>query len=845
MKKSYVVLCSAFLLLLSVSGCSWQIPEKISVKTKAEYNFNFGTIKKDFKDVFDIGSMLSNLDVKNARIYDYFPNKKNEKLQQYLIKIPLFEIPVDFGQYFNGSEIANQIEDMSFEQDVTVPTISIEKKSYLKADFISTAIATALTFAGQTGESPEFALDFSFVNITSGTLTITCLGISDGSSVTITSDSKSFTGYFKNGSAEIKLSSFILKKNDVKFSFTGMPDLPYYGIFSDDTVVKQAEGLNSSTPIPASVDTSVDLSSDSAFDCCEVASGSLTTNLKIPSSWSGISMTYGLTVTGGMNFVIPNSFESEKTVDLSGKKVSSEETTFTAAVNLAFNNAVYKSSSLEFEVNSNITKFKKISLILDDEITTSVSKSEEMSDAMLDTVKSLTIESSGLKATYTNTFPTGNNITIKVKSDFLGLDKSGVLNSETESNNLDILTDTLKVIKFSKNPSADDEYNSWDFDVDVFFPGATTEKPNNFEICDVESGATYKVGIKLTPEINWKEIVIIGDNFSTSATTSLGINLGSIFDSFKDSFGGDFINNVRIPSLPMYVYCNKPTMSSSTSDPFADAKFKTSVSIFGGVQNDDGTITKVTDADGKVNEVSIFDNEDISFQNVPELEIEDKAVITDISKCDYSAYSEKISEITKSENFSDSELYLDYSVAFSNSESGDIKITPDMIDPASSTSTDLGITAIIILPLQFTVANDDINLDLMNLVGLSSDSDILGRSKSSSLDSISEYISAVKSASLDYVIDKSLFYSEPDISINVKFANTDIDENYDLKNGSITLDSSAVNQIFETYPLVPEVYLNIKKDSVFSVSRYTAISLGISLQLKTDGTIVLYDGGKK
>ena len=844
MKKSYVVLFAAFLLLISMSGCSWQIPEKVSVKSQADYNFNFGEIEKDFKEVFNINSMLSNLDVKNARIYDYFPNKENEKLQQYLVKIPLFEIPVDFGQYFNSSEIAGQIEGMSFEQKVTVPVISIENTSYLKSDFISTAIAAALTFAGTTGESPEFVLDFSFVNFTSGTLTITCYGISDGSSVTIKSDSKSSTGYFKDGSAEIPLSEFILKKNNVKLTFTGMQGLPYYGIFSDDTVVKQAEGLNCETPITASVDTSVDLASDSAFDYCEVASGTLTTNLKVPDKWSGISMTYGLTATGGMNLVIPNSAESEKTVDLSGKKVSSEETTFTATVGLSFNNAVYKSSNLEFEVKSNINKFKKISLVLKD-ITTSVSKSEEMPDALLETVKSLTIESSGLKATYTNTFPAGNNIKIKAKSDFLGLDDSAVLYSATESGNLDLLTsDTQKVINFSKNPSSDDEYNSWDFAVDVYFPGATTEKPNDFEICDVESGETYKIGIKLTPEINWKEIVIIGDNFSTSATTSLGINLGSIFDSFKDSFGGDFIDNVRIPSLPMYVYCGKPTMSSSTSDPFADAKFKTSVSIFGGVQNDDGTITKVTDEDGDVKELTIFDKQIITFQNVPDLEIEDNTVITDISTYP-SSIAKDIAEITNTENFSDSELYLDYSVAFSNSESGNIKITPDMIDAASSTSGTLGITAIIILPLQFTVANDDINLDLMNLVGLSSENDILGRSGPSSLGDISEYVSAVKSASVNYLVDKSLFYSEPDININVKFANTDIDENYGLKNGSITLDSSAVNQIFETYPLVPEIYLNIKKDSVFSVSRYTAISLGISLQLKTDGTIVLYDGGKK
>ena len=840
MKKSYVVLFAAFLLLISMSGCSWQIPEKVSVKTNAEYNFSVGKIEKDFKDVFSITSMLSSMDVKNARIYDYFPKEENEKLQQYFVRIPLFEIPVNFRQYFNNSGVAEQLEGMSFEQEVTIPSVSIDEVSYLRAGFISSAIATALIFTGTTGGNPDFTLSFSTVNFSSGTLTITCPGISDGSTVTLRSGSSSFTGYFSSGAAEINIASLSLKKNDVTLSFSGLAGLPYVGVFSSDSTIKRAEGLTSATPIPASVDSVVDLSSGSSFKYCEVESGSLTTNLKVPENWSGISMSYGLSATGGMNFTVPSSDSAEKTIDLAGKTISSGTTDFAVSVNLSFNNATYVNSSLEFTMKSNVTSYKKIAIALSD-VTTSFSKTEAMADAMLDSVKSLTLSSSGLKATYTNTFPAGNDITIKAKSGFLGLDSSGVLASATESGNLDILTSSAsKVIKISKNPVAADEYNSWDFDVSVLFPGATDSDSSSFEISNVTSGATYKLAIKLSPEINWTEIVIASDDFATSSTASLGINLGSMFNSFKDSFGGDFINNVKIESLPMYIYCNKPEMASGQNDPFENAKFVSTVSIYGATANEDGSLTKVKDSDGNDNEIKIFNDEKIGFSNVPNVEIKDNIVVTDISTLKYSGYKD-ISSIMSFTD-SDSDLYLDYTVSFSNSSTGDIAITPAMLNATSSASGTLGIVAVIILPLKFKVVNGGVSIDLMNLIGKSTDSDLFGRTEATTGTSVSQYVSAINSASINYTADKLLFYSDPDISIDVKFKDTTIDEKYGVASGSISVDANSLNQMFDTYPLVPEISLNIADDSSFTISRYTAISLGISLQLKTDGTIVLFGG---
>ena len=46
MKKiAGVIGCVA--IILSITGCKWEIPEKVSVKTDAEYNFALGNLEKD------------------------------------------------------------------------------------------------------------------------------------------------------------------------------------------------------------------------------------------------------------------------------------------------------------------------------------------------------------------------------------------------------------------------------------------------------------------------------------------------------------------------------------------------------------------------------------------------------------------------------------------------------------------------------------------------------------------------------------------------------------------------------------------------------------------------------
>ena len=88
MKEKFLIAAAttAFVII----GCSLQIPEKVSVKTDATYEFMLGKIDKSLEDRFDLGatSLGSSGDMK---MYGYRPNgdtstvKKNVILTDFMM----------------------------------------------------------------------------------------------------------------------------------------------------------------------------------------------------------------------------------------------------------------------------------------------------------------------------------------------------------------------------------------------------------------------------------------------------------------------------------------------------------------------------------------------------------------------------------------------------------------------------------------------------------------------------------------------------------------------------------------------------------------------------------------
>lgn len=84
-------------ILLLFSACNFSIPEKVSVKTNANYNYSIGNISQDFSETFQAKKLFGDLETDANKIYDYFPGQEDAKLQQYLLTIKIPD--VDLSQY--------------------------------------------------------------------------------------------------------------------------------------------------------------------------------------------------------------------------------------------------------------------------------------------------------------------------------------------------------------------------------------------------------------------------------------------------------------------------------------------------------------------------------------------------------------------------------------------------------------------------------------------------------------------------------------------------------------------------------------------------------------------------
>jgi len=83
-------------LILALSGCHWEIPETISVKSDAEYNFSLGTFEKELDNDMSLSSMTGDAgkDKEGINTYDYFPGKLDKNTQHFLMEVEAMKLGI-------------------------------------------------------------------------------------------------------------------------------------------------------------------------------------------------------------------------------------------------------------------------------------------------------------------------------------------------------------------------------------------------------------------------------------------------------------------------------------------------------------------------------------------------------------------------------------------------------------------------------------------------------------------------------------------------------------------------------------------------------------------------------
>jgi len=820
--------------VLMTTACNFEIPEKISVKTNAEYNFSVGSFEKDLSDKINIKSLVndSTLSSVNGKVYDYFPTGTDDSVQRFLLKVPFMEIPVDMGKYYDDSMLSEAIKDVSFEKEFAIPTVQFSETISLGSmseinDAINGAATINSTFSGTTSDTASFpgctgGLDFTTIKYSSCVFSIQTTGIPDNTTITIASGGKSVSGKIVSDKVNISATDFTIEKAGTTVSFSTAVTGGLVCRISNG-VISQVTGFSLSSAIPSLPEVHKTISIPNNFESLTVGSGYFKTTVS-PAGWDSV-ISNSIKTSGGITIAETTA----KTVDLSTKTITAGDVNIDAKPSLTFSNATINFSTnpvikVEFVVSS-------ISEIIFDAstITTTVNKSETLPSSVITAVKSIKLAPSGIKGSYTNTLPAGNDIGIKVNSNFFDFtNKTTSLTAGGSGTFTPILCDNNLSRTFGNTAPA---FNSWDINLQITLPGSTTGK---FKLVNVVPGSTYKLGMTVTPVLDWNEIILDQDavgGVSFNGKQSLGINIGDLLGQAETASGITGLKTkLNFSSLPVYIHAEKPDMTA-----FNQFVFKGKISLYQSAAGNPASV--VSDASGEIKQYllgSAASTGDITFVDaMPPLNIVNKVLKTNVAQQPYSLTADLAALFNRSKN-STGELCMEYDVALTT-DTGDLTLTK--ADLTDNSAYKISAYAFIELPVEFITEASGLDVDLLNLIGST-------EIPTSSVDSMKKYIDTIESASVVYSCAKLPLHSVNDIKATIKLFSDEPAKTVNARSDTLTLTSHEINRILNDNSsyTINGLNVTVPGNTKISFPRNMDFKANIDLKFVTNGTVDILGG---
>lgn len=395
MKKSFVLLAAVPFII----SCGYEIPETISVKTNAEYNFIVGERKQSLSEYLSVETLKQSMNPEGSEfsfdIYDYYPKTDRQSAegggypsQKFLADCSLYEIPIDIGEYLDQMNFSESLKKMSFEQTFDVPSLAVDSyKEPLELPDLNEEIRKSadLDFEdikiphGINGSIPEESCPSQRINVRSPEfealtfysgfleLMLECqdtpidrtnltvyLNTTDGTEITHTSGVNLNQ---KSNTISLPLAGKTLYQTmNMKVSGTsqdsGSPgSFSTYTVsarISDDAKISRATGLSMEID-PINVNQRVIIGTDDAFVECEIGDKSadeksvLSIETKLPDGWSGITaVSKEIRLEGAL------------TAENSEFDTTSETGNYLLNRSLPLNGKVYKKGNIQVVGNLNI-----------------------------------------------------------------------------------------------------------------------------------------------------------------------------------------------------------------------------------------------------------------------------------------------------------------------------------------------------------------------------------------------------------------------------------------------------------------------------------------------------------
>lgn len=865
MKKiAGILICIA--LAFTFAACSWEIPEKVSVKTNADYNFALGNIEKDFSSELNVSKMIGDLELpNNGKVYDYWPDKK-DNTQKYLMYMPLQEIPVDIGKYFNEGMLNDLENKPIIDQTIKVPSITIPEIKVDNIGFETLSDKLNEIFVLQ-GPSMTMSLNsniqailttlkrsFDSITYKSGKFVIES-ELPDGIEAWIESKGKS-TGRaaFIDGKANIDIANFVFDTSDLTIHFSKDNHSKIFKThLTDNAEIKFVSGLTMNydfeMPLSMNFDSVKQSLKDSNIKQCIIGDGSnLQVRFNIP--WDGVTSNYSFEFEGGIDFSSDKYSSQNETseIPLTNAIITPNDIISKVQFELTFEDAV-----IDFDKKSSISASASIKKIASatvglPNLDIPLSFEQDIPDNVKNVVDEIIINDCGVTVDYVNDFSKDNDITLNVSSNFFAIENKPGTIKGGQSDSFSLLS----------SPDAKtrnlNTYDKFDFTVNVTLPGG---KSKEITVTDLDMNKDYHLKLSVKPVINWTKVTLklSSDLFGDERTGVIGTNFNpsSVFTSLDDVMGKDFSKSIKLPDCKMYLYFTCPESLKEMFDPKDEGLSGSSIGLYYGDTNknpitETSSGTQITDNE----EISILDSTDsLHFTSKPVFIYEEgtETVTSQLSESESSLCKSladvfKLSDASKEEG---AQLCVKYNLSLGAENATKEIYKRDLSDTEVGS---IGIYAIIELPLSFKVTGDT-EIDLKKIMNKddeeSEDKDLFSRENADGMEDVEKYLEAIESAKLDFRLDAFPITSTKDIEAEIVLSDDNravYEKKIDLSmsgSNSFEIKRDEISDILNAYPLkLGSAKITIPENNEISIPRTKKIDVNLQIGLKTDGTIELF-----
>lgn len=625
--------------------------------------------------------------------------------------------------------------------------------------------------------------------------------------------------------------------------------------FSPGTKFSKITGFTDEIGDSGDVEQYVTISTDETFVKCEIASGSLEIVSKKPDGWTGVTakLSDSGSISGALELPSTAKFDSvedstafiRKKMDLAksvftkendpaGKIIFKDRISFSCRdATLVFPNG--EQPQVTLETACRIQKASYVVLDLSSKADMlNFQKKIPFSGGMEDYVEEMTLVNSGLEISYKNTLPKGNDgdnaISMEIVSNLLKIDDTG----EKKKIMLPQKSETFT----SCSPEGQDipvspKTDSLDFDVKLILPRDEGMPANYAVLKNVDLDGEYEISVSAKPVFDWLSVKIKtpeGSEIQGKEDTELSFD--KLFSPMKDELGdeSEFIDNIKLVELPLYLYFQKPKLDSLSGMGFT------------------GNIALKTSAEENA---SLVSGKEIEPKDSEIIETDkDGVVISELSKQNSSGYADIASLFnnSKSEN-----LKIVYDVGLGGLDRT-VEITKAEYEQLKSENKDapvsIKISARLVIPLALRLeapepARKVTKVNILKLAKKDSGEDLFDRGEATSIEDVEKYIDLIESATLIYNIDNGLFSYAQSGKNGVILFDTNLAgvkrPSYELSMGSGNekIYTEDVKAMLRTYPFKPDIIASFP-DGTLQISRNAEFKVNLAVKIHTHGKITIF-----